>query len=56
MHLQRTLALLITRAPSSPLANLALHDLERVCRLLKSAAKVQPFCANALVCQGCLFY
>ena len=56
MHLQRTLALLITRAPSSPLANLALQDLERVCRLLKSAAKVQPFCANALVCQGRFYY
>ena len=48
-RLQRTLSLLITRGPPSPLANLALQDLERVCRLMKSAAKVQPFCANALV-------
>ena len=55
MHSQRTLSLLIIRAPSSPLANLALQDLERVCRLLKSAAKVQPFCANALVFED-LFY
>ncbi|KAF9523896.1 hypothetical protein CPB83DRAFT_862092 [Crepidotus variabilis] len=43
----RTLSLLIFRAPSSPLANIAFQDLERVCQLLKSAAKVQPFCGNA---------
>ena len=54
--MKRTLSLLIIRAPSSPLANLALQDLDRVCRLLKSTAKTQPFCANALVCALVRYY
>ncbi|KIM35921.1 hypothetical protein M413DRAFT_32151 [Hebeloma cylindrosporum] len=43
-----TLSLLISRAPSSPLATYAFQDLERGCRLFRAAAKILPFSGQAL--------
>ncbi|KAF8968960.1 hypothetical protein BDZ97DRAFT_1797210 [Flammula alnicola] len=43
-----TLALLISRAPSTSLAAHAFQDLERGCRLFRAAAKTLPFSSKAL--------
>ncbi|KAF8182616.1 hypothetical protein BJ912DRAFT_928505 [Pholiota molesta] len=43
-----TLALLISRAPSTSLATYAFQDLERACRLFRAAAKILPFSSKAL--------
>ncbi|KAF9561089.1 hypothetical protein CPC08DRAFT_664768 [Agrocybe pediades] len=43
-----TLALLISRAPSSPLATYALQDMEKGLRLFRSAASILPFSGKAL--------
>ncbi|TFK23393.1 hypothetical protein FA15DRAFT_670507 [Coprinopsis marcescibilis] len=43
-----TLSLLISRAPSTPLANYAFQALERVCQLFRRAAVILPFSAKAL--------
>ncbi len=44
-----TLALLISRAPATPLAAFAFRELEKAYRLFKSAAKILPFSNKALV-------
>ncbi|KAF8158547.1 hypothetical protein B0H34DRAFT_709315 [Crassisporium funariophilum] len=43
-----TLSLLVSRAPATPLASYALQDMERGCRLFRSAAKILPFSGKAL--------
>ncbi|KAF8904122.1 hypothetical protein CPB84DRAFT_1960943 [Gymnopilus junonius] len=43
-----TLSLLISRAPSTPLASYAFQDLERGCLLFRAAAKILPFSSKAL--------
>ncbi|KAG7088272.1 hypothetical protein E1B28_012286 [Marasmius oreades] len=43
-----TLALLVSRAPASPLAPCALNDLDRVSRLFRKAAKILPFSVKTL--------
>ncbi|KAF8817210.1 hypothetical protein BYT27DRAFT_7205076 [Phlegmacium glaucopus] len=43
-----TLSLLISRAPSNPLATYAFQDMERGCRLFRLAAKILPFSGKAL--------
>jgi hypothetical protein len=43
-----TLSLLISRAPSNPLAAFAFQDMERGCRLFRSAAKILPFSGKSL--------
>ncbi|EAU85818.2 hypothetical protein CC1G_05035 [Coprinopsis cinerea okayama7 len=43
-----TLSLLISRAPSTPLAHYALQSLERVCQLFRRAAVILPFAGKAL--------
>ncbi|KAF8650016.1 hypothetical protein AX16_005468 [Volvariella volvacea WC 439] len=44
-----TLALFISRAPSTSLAPHALKDLERVCRLFRRAAAILPFSSKSLL-------
>ena len=44
-----TLALLISRAPATPLAAFAFRELEKAFRLFRSAAKILPFSNKALV-------
>jgi len=43
-----TLSLLISRAPSIPLASHALKDMERACQLFRKAATILPFSGKAL--------
>jgi len=43
-----TLSLLISRAPSNPLAVYAFQDMERGCRLFRLAAKILPFSGKSL--------
>ncbi|CAA7269113.1 unnamed protein product [Cyclocybe aegerita] len=43
-----TLSLLISRAPSTPLAGYAFSDLERAFRLFRAAAKILPFSGKSL--------
>lgn len=43
-----TLSLLISRAPSIPLASYALKDMERACQLFRKAATILPFSGKAL--------
>ena len=44
-----TLALLICRAPATPLAAFAFRELEKAFQLFRSAAKILPFSNKALV-------